>query len=389
MRKLSAITTYILLIITHLSLFSQEKQKNWSLNGYISNMQTVLFSHPDSNWINDNLIHNRLNFKWYPNDYLSFTLEIRNRFIWGDNVKYIPGYANYINNYDGFSFLSKNLIKKQSFLFNSTVDRVILDFSKGNWNISLGRQRINWGRTFVWNPNDIFNSYSFFDFDYVEKPGSDALRIQYYTGVTSSVELVTKIDSAQKITAAGLIHLNVLNYDLQILAGLMNETDLVYGAGWEGNIKGFGFRGEFSYFQQKEKVANSTNQFLMSVSLDYTFNNSLFVQAEALYDEKPINLNNNLASQSFITTPLGAKNLGFSKHSWFAQISYPFNPLFNATVSFIYYPDLKGYFTGPSFSYSLTDNLDFSVFTQFFSINTGQSSRTNMYIGFLRIKYSF
>ena len=34
----------------------------------------------------------------------------------------------------------------------------------------------------VWNPNDLFNAFSFVDFDYEERPGSDALRIQKYTG---------------------------------------------------------------------------------------------------------------------------------------------------------------------------------------------------------------
>ena len=36
---------------------------------------------------------------------------------------------------------------------------------------TAGRQRINWGQTFVWNVNDVFNAYSYFDFDYKERPG--------------------------------------------------------------------------------------------------------------------------------------------------------------------------------------------------------------------------
>jgi hypothetical protein len=67
-----------------------------------------------------------------------------------------------------------------------------LDYTAGKWQFRVGRQRINWGVNLVWNPNDVFNSFSYFDFDYEERPGSDAVRVQYYTGTTSSASWFTK-----------------------------------------------------------------------------------------------------------------------------------------------------------------------------------------------------
>ncbi len=382
------ILTFCITIINIGLLKAQDKQRNWSLNGYVSNMQSVMFTHPDSMSINDNLLHNRLNFNWYVNNNLSINLEMRNRFFWGDNVRNFPGYADIINSYDGVDFLSANIIDKPSFLFNTTIDRAIIDFAAGNFNLTLGRQRINWGRSLVWNPNDLFNNYSFFDFDYEEKPGSDALRMQYYTGAASSIELAVKVDSTEKITIAGLTHINIANYDIQILAGLVRENDWVTGTGWEGNIKNFGFRGEMSYFHPKENFNDTSGIFLASINLGYTFENSMFIQMEGLYDQDPIDLSGGIGSQAFLTTPLGSKDLGFSEFSWFAQLGYPFNPLINGNISFMYYPDLEGFFTGPSVSVSLADNLDFSVFTQIFSMKLN-NDRTNFYLGFLRFKYSF
>ena len=38
--------------------------KRLSLNGYVTNMQSFMFQSLNDNWTIDNLIHNRLNFKW-------------------------------------------------------------------------------------------------------------------------------------------------------------------------------------------------------------------------------------------------------------------------------------------------------------------------------------
>ena len=80
-----------------------------------------------------------------------------------------------------------------SVVFNTTIDRVFLEYNKNDWEVRVGRQRINWGINLAWNPNDVFNAYSFFDFDYEERPGSDAIRIRKYTGIASSVELAANI----------------------------------------------------------------------------------------------------------------------------------------------------------------------------------------------------
>ena len=55
--------------------------------------------------------------------------------------------------------------------------------------LRIGRQRINWGVNLAWNPNDLFNAYSLIDFDYQERPGSDAIRFQYYMGDLSVLNL--------------------------------------------------------------------------------------------------------------------------------------------------------------------------------------------------------
>jgi len=374
-------------------LSAQEKQHNFYVDGYITNMQSVMFDSLKGNWTNDNLIHNRLNFNWFPAEAWSFNVGIRTRIFTGESIKYIPGYADLMSQDKGIIDLNTNLISENSVLINSQIDRAYINYEKGNLSITAGRQRINWGRSFVWNPNDLFNSYSFFDFDYPEKPGSDALRIQYYTGAASSVEAVAKIDSSQNITAAGMLHFNLASYDFQVLAGMLSEQDYVIGAGWEGAIKSISFRGELSYLHPKKNFTDTAGLLIADISSDYTFKNSLSLRFEFLYNQQP--KTGGISSfQQYYYEPLSVKNLSFTEYNLFAGMSYPVTPLFNFNLSGMYYPKIKGYFFGPSFTFSLSDNADFSVLAQTFGGNlknalTGENEFTSITFAFLQFKYNF
>ena len=244
------------MILFPVSLYGQDTiPRNFSLNGYITDMQSFIFQKLDGDWATDNLIHNRLNFKWNNSaNNLNAVLELRNRLIIGQSVQTNPDYANIIKMDNGYINLSDNILTGKSYIFNSRIDRAYIDYTKDKFQLRIGRQRINWGQCFTWNPNDIFNAYSFFDFDYVEKPGSDAIRFQYYTTSTSTFEFAVKADNNHKVTSAGLYRFNKWGYDIQFLGGIMNEEDYVIGTGWSGNIKGASFTGEISYFQPKTEL---------------------------------------------------------------------------------------------------------------------------------------
>nr|MDA3831871.1 hypothetical protein [Spirochaetales bacterium] len=62
----------------------QDKFFRASLVGYARNMQSVIFEVVEGEWITDNLIHNRLNFRLYAGSGITFALEMRNRFFTGD-----------------------------------------------------------------------------------------------------------------------------------------------------------------------------------------------------------------------------------------------------------------------------------------------------------------
>ncbi len=385
------------LIITIAAGAQDKKKPEVSFNGYIKDLQTVIFSKSDGEWLTDNMLHNRLKMKWYPNDHLTFSVEMRNRLVWGEMLKMeslVPDsllafkYSESINDEKGFVDLSDFIFKEKSVLLHSTFDRLYLDYNKGKFNIRIGRQRINWAQTFVWNPNDLFNTYSFFDFDYEEKPGSDAVRAIWYPNFTSQLELAVKADYKDRITAALRYKFNKWSYDWQLIGGLLNDEDIMAGLGWSGSLFKGGLRGEFSYFRPQEYFADSTGMVVATLGYDYTFSNSLMLQFEALYqgdgrEKGDFDLN------EFYFLDLSAKHLSPAKWSFVGLASYPVTPLLNASLAAMYSPSLEFWYVGPTFSYSMSDNLELSFIAQTFQGNNSTDENGKGTYLFLRFKSSF
>ena len=365
-----------------------KREREWSFNGYVKDMQTFIFPNAYQDFFTYNLLHNRNNFKWNITDHFTFCMEERNRLYAGELNSLGPNYDDFIAYDNGLMNLSWNISSGKSYLVNASIDRLWLDFTLDNFQATAGRQRINWSQTFVWNPNDIFNAYSYFDFDYEEKPGSDALRLQYFTGTASKAELAVKADRDKKITAAGFYRFNKWSYDFQGLAGIYAQDDLVLGLGWAGQIAKGGFKGEMSWFRSFENFSDSSWVFLSSVEYDYTFKNSLFLQFEGFYNSNGNNPSNVLISQ-FNPGLLNAKNPFLTGLSIFGNLSYPLTPLINLSFASIFNPSNSMYFLIPTFTWSLLDNLDLSVITQTFHSYDPELSEASQTMLYARLKFSF
>ncbi len=384
MKKILIIILFILSYNPAL-LSQDEKQKCIELNGYLTTLQSAMFDTLSGPFFYENLLHNRLNFKGYLNENITLAVELRNRLFTGDMVRSYYGYSDLISTDEGWVDMSWNIVDENSFFLNTTIDRAWIDFNYNKFQARIGRQRINWGQTFVWNPNDIFNAYSFFDFDYVERPGSDAVRLQYYPSFSSAIELAAKVDSEDDLTVAGLYRFSKWGYDMQFLAGYSNGSDIVAGAGWSGSTGPVSFRGEGSWFRPIENFSDTTGVVIITAGFDKVFDNNSMVQIQLMYCNNPLKLNN---IAGFYMGNLSAKDLAFSKFSAFGQFTWAATPLMNIGISAMWFPDLKGYFAGPSFDYSLAENVDFSVLWQHFNAElSGKNTRINL--GFLRVKFSF
>jgi len=384
---------YLLIFFLLISVGSRAQQdnsksRNWTLNGYVKYMQTISFQHIDEVWLTDNLIHNRLIFNWNITEDLTFNAQMRNRMFYGQTVTNFEQYPDIVKSDNGLINLSWNFFEKKSAFMNTAFDRFYLDYNVNKFQITVGRQRINWGQSFAWNPNDLFNSYSFFDFDYEEKSGSDALRVQFYPTYSSKLDLAVKLDSAQNVTAAALYRFNKWNYDIQFIGGWYAGTDFVAGAGFSGTLFKGGLTGEVTYFHPNDNFSDTTGTFVASLGYNYTFKNSLMLQFEALYNGYGKSSGNFNLTQ-FYFMQLTPKNLSLTRLSFFGQVSYPFTPLFTGTLSAMYNPNDNSLYTGPSLSYSLSENLELSLYSQYFTSETPANQGGSGIFLYWRLKWSF
>ena len=346
----------------------------------------TLFS--DSSML-DNLVHNRMNFKWYPTKNIKVVTELRNRFFVGDQVRKNPIYDQLLKTSNDHFDWTYTIEDKGNYIFFFMIDRAYGQYTRDRLEVKMGRQRINWGISAAWNPNDIFNAFSYFNFDYEERPGSDALSVKYYTGIASSVEVAAKLaNDLYGFTGAALWKFNKYGYDFQLLSGVTKQN-MVIGGGWAGNISKAGFKGETSYFAPMENAVDKTEVLVASLSLDYSFKNSLYLNGSALYNS------NGSTSPSFLDQILyykgniSAKNLSPYRWSAFLQGSYQFHPLVTGGMAVIGYPGSKNIFLGPYAGISILQNLDLDFFAQimFSEIHHTYQAATQAY--FVRFKYSF
>ena len=350
--------------------------------------------------LDDHLIHLRLNTKWYATQNITAALELRFRAFYGESVEKIPNYKNLIQTQHDFVDLDAFLWDSKNSVGYLEVDRVWLDYYKNNLEITLGRQRVAWGTCWVWNPTDLFNPLNVLDFDYEERPATDAIRVQYYTGP------VTKLDVAYKPAKdpnnqilAGLWSLNKWNYDFNLIAGMRFKRWLA-GFSWAGDILEAGFRGEILVSQAPNKpdeniiyqlinqssLSSSKNPIVsLALSGDYTFPNTFYIHTELLYNNIGKTLNTFLFQQE--ANKLGL--LSASRWEIYHEFAYDITPLLRGSLFGLFNPDDKSSVIVPSVSYSVITNLDLFVICMFFDGNPLTEYGEYGTSFFARVKFSF
>jgi hypothetical protein len=173
---------------------------------------------------------------------------------------------------------------------------------------------------------------------------------------------------------------------------VLESRDYGLGLGWSGHIWNISFRGEMSYFHPIRNFSDTTGLFFMSLGFDYLFGNSLMIQFEGLYNGLPKGYDG-ISFTEYYSRPLSVKDLSFTQWNFFAQVSYPFTPLLNGTLSAMVFPRIEGFFIGPSLTWSVANNFDFSLLMQVFSGEypgeSGEVEKHNLNFGFVRFRYNF
>lgn len=354
-------TVFLPIALTAVLQYSYAQNiSKWEFKGHIKSLQNLYVPYPDTSyWFSDNTLDNRLQLTYYPSNWLKFDVQARNRFIYGDFVKMIPNYAEQIDTDNSFFDLSFLWSNGNSYILHTIIDRLNATVNYGNWQIVAGRQRINWGIDLVWNPNDIFNTFSYFDLEYPERPGTDALSVKYFSGITSFAEAVYQPAKTWDSTSLGIVYrFNIYEADVQFIAGKMRSL-LTAGFGFTKSVGGAAIRSEVSYF--KSYINKNTPEGIVgTLSSDYSFGDNWYVQAGILYNSfgKKNNQGNLNLFDTQVQSPM---TLSRGKFNVMAGITGQFGPLVTPGLSAIANPTDGSIALIPTISVSATDNINVSL----------------------------
>ena len=369
------------------SLTIPTKTKKVFFKGYLNELYIPTYIFEETSIQNTAWVHNRLNFKYLPSTHWDITAELRTRALFQDFRDYTHKQFKTVTQDAGWLNLSWNLAESNYLLLTTSVERLYAAYQTDNFSIKIGRQRINWSQALVFNPNDIFKGYSFFDFDYPERQGSDAIRISSYPTTTSVIEWVAKLNYYGQLTLAGLYRFNVKGWDMQLLGGLVNKSDLILGTGFSGDIKSVNLRGEFSYYYSTLIMPELKNTFVASLGVDYIFKNSIMLSAEGLYNRLPKAYITNLGT--LYTVPMSPKYLSITEWTVCARISYSFTPLVTGSFTAMSFINLPAFYAGPSVDYSARKNLTLSAMLQTFIGDKKEMNPYGLLMGYVRLKWDF
>ncbi len=364
-----------------------------SLSGYSRNMPFVAadFAYQE--------LQARVNIAGYLTENNTIVAEGRIRMVKSKALSLIPGYkASLVNTYP-LGNLSMEIYNQGDGYAFAQPDRLNWTYDAENWQLTVGRQRVSWGTTLVWNVTDLFNPQSILDFDYEERPGSDVLRFQYFTGPASHIEGVwLPARDKNKRVAAIKTQFNRMGYDVYIMAAWQRSRP-VMGAAFSGDVFGGGLRGELKWSAAPQagtpvEYAGLTlppladgrrDDWQWALSYDFLFSNNVYLHFETLYNSLGVNKYGALYQYQALRSGL----LNASQWSLFGEWSWQWHPLSKVDMFALVDAGDGSFILVPSFNWSATDNLDVFLIAL---VGRGEDTTTYGALGesfYLRIKYSF
>lgn len=302
----------------------------------------------------EQFLHNRLDARWDISKNIELNAGLRTRLFYGELVKLTPNFGDFVsrgaNDYWDLDLLP---VDRKGLVLHTVLDRLYGVYSRSDWELALGRQRINWGIATLWNPNDLFNAYNFTDFDYEERPGSDALRLTWYKNWNTSFEVAGKLaDTFDQSVLAARAKFGIKTFDIQLVAGnYFNTFNL--GGGFAGNLFNGSLKGEASYFIPYD--GKSDYSFSATLEYQHSTNFELIYTFGGLYNSE----GTEKSIENLVNFEPTAANLYPYEFSAFVQATYTISALTNCGMAAVYsFNALRPLFFSPTFTYSAAQNFD-------------------------------
>lgn len=249
-------------------------------------------------------------------------------------------------------------VPKYHSLLYTTWDRLFWEWRTASSVIRMGRQRVNWGASRVWNPNDWFHASDYLDLNYTEKRGVDAVRWQWFPGTLWILEGVYQGDATVNgSTVAALGRWNQWGYDWQMQMGWIRK-EWAGAVAWMGDVLGAGFSGEVSlYYDPQSYHRDRSIQYVWTMGFDHMFSNGWYVNVSGLYNGYSLHPEDSLISPQWAVT---SQTLISKEVALFWEWSYSLNPWVSVKWGTFQSPQDFSFCTMPGLEVSYFENVDWT-----------------------------
>lgn len=262
-------------------------------------------------------------------------------------------------------------------LIGHEIDRLVYKQRYKNTSFAFGRQPIDWGSGRLWQPLNVFGSFSPTDLDTDYKPGIDAARLDWFPSDFSSLTAVYAFSPNDNATIEKDSN-NALHYRRQtgkeseyaLLAASVISNNIL-GASFESTWAGMGWRIEGAHYNDTK--TNKDSVFWIA-GIDYQFANGTLLTAEWYDNSRGSNdvtslTNTNLQTDILIKyglqQQLSRKVLGISVNKDITPLLHGGYTLLASTVNDIDGKHSSSFLHQFNFSYSVSNESDLLFSLQF------------------------
>jgi len=253
------------------------------------------------------------------------------------------------------------------------VDRLTLRGSYTDFDWSLGRQAIGFGRIVIFSPLDIVAPFAPDTIDTDIRPGVDALRAVHYFGLGGQVG-GTVVFGPETTENSYLMTLsdNRAGIDLLGIGGILRDREMA-GFGLAGSLGTLGIKVEASYYRGKDigrPGGDLHDTFTIgALELWYRFDNSVVLLTEYLYNGAGAHDSTGYFAAAGAATYREGLSFLLGRNYLLAGPSWDLHPLVTVSGLVICNLDDDSTLLRPQLQVSLQDNLGLDLF---YAFNSGR-----------------
>lgn len=221
---------------------------------------------------------NRIRTEWDATFYkiLSTKVVWDNELIGGDYVNTEEFAGRQTLRSDPFLDMDYELVRRENFFYGQQFYRAYAKLDPGPFELTAGRQLVDWGVMRFFSPLDLFTRLPIFDIERDERVGTTAANLVIPLGSAMKINPVYAVHPDwDRSRLGGRLTRTVGRFDLSLVGGKFLQ-DEIFGFDFSGDVKKAGIRGEFLY----DRAEFGSDFVQLAFGVDYGFENSLYLAAE-------------------------------------------------------------------------------------------------------------